>query len=30
MYAFGTINILGIIICMVFIPSSLNKVKKVE
>jgi len=28
MYAFGIINAIGMVICMLLIPSSLNKVKK--
>ncbi len=28
MYAFGIINSIGMFICMVLIPSNLNKVKK--
>ena len=30
MYAFGMINLLGIVICIVLLPSNLNKVKKEE
>lgn len=30
MYVFGIINLVGIFVCMVLIPSNLNKVKKEE